>query len=140
MPKMYERGYAQNVWEGLCRKLIKQYRQYSQFLCKKSEKANLTSNCNEKHPFTHWNIKQTSIWKFPVNQGAASLENWRKSRKNDVANHHLRHDVMASPKIPNIWLYHHRHFELLLITPFHHKSSLWRLVMTWHHLNITSRH
>ena len=68
-------------------------------------------------------------------EGAASLTNWRKSRKNDVANHHLWHDILASPRIPKIRCHHHYHFELILKLPSHHKSSLWRLVMTWRHFN-----
>ena len=55
-----------------------------------------------------------------THQGAASLTNWRKSRKNDVANRHLWREILASPRIPNAWRHHHRHFELLLITPFRH--------------------
>ena len=66
-----------------------------------------------------------------VYQGAASLTNCRKSRKNDV----LWRDILASPKIPNAWRHLHHHFELLLITPFRHQWSLWWLVMTTHHFN-----
>ena len=77
-----------------------------------------------------WNHKND----VSQNQEAVSLTNWRKSRKNDITNRHLWRDVLASPRIPNAW-HHHRHFKLLLITPFRHKSSLWRLVMTWRHFN-----
>ena len=75
---------------------------------------NKISTFNIEVQFTtqfNFNLKMLASTLNPYVKGAASLTNWRKLRKNDVANCHLWLDVLASPMIPNAWCHHH--FKLL---------------------------